>query len=169
MIRGYKAFNKDMTNQYGMKFQEGVRYIIDGPLKFGVNGNGFHFCTKMEDTLRYVEAKDEDVVLTRVNSLGKQVKFDDEYYGFYDMYAASDILIEHVYTRDEIIEEFLNAPSYRTDRFLRLYKLNEEEINLFRDSFKSDANIQNVLSYYQEHDLNTYERYYNRSKVLVKK
>ena len=45
-IKCYKAFNKDRTNRYGMKFEEGKAYHTDGDIKCGLiyeafNGNGF--------------------------------------------------------------------------------------------------------------------------------
>ena len=38
-IKGYKAFNHDLTNRYGEKFNEGVTYYVNGPIKYGNNGN----------------------------------------------------------------------------------------------------------------------------------
>ena len=41
-VRGYKAFNIDATNRYGKPFTEGETYQVEGEIKFGNDGNGFH-------------------------------------------------------------------------------------------------------------------------------
>ena len=42
-IIGYKALNSDFTNRYGFKFEIGKTYKIYNEVKFGNDGNGFHF------------------------------------------------------------------------------------------------------------------------------
>ena len=50
---GYKCFNENLTNRYNTKFEIGKIYHVNGNIKFGNNGNGFHICKNLEDTLRY--------------------------------------------------------------------------------------------------------------------
>ncbi len=59
---GYKCFNSDLTNRYGSKFEVGKTYHAKGDIKFGNNGNGFHMCKNMEDTLRYFDAFNDNVL-----------------------------------------------------------------------------------------------------------
>ena len=44
---GYKCFNKDMTNRYGVAFLVGGIYSSDNVPKFGNEGHGFHFCKNL--------------------------------------------------------------------------------------------------------------------------
>ena len=44
IIDGYKALKHDLTNNYGMKFEENKTYHVQGKIKYGTVGNGFHFC-----------------------------------------------------------------------------------------------------------------------------
>ena len=107
MMKGYKAFNKDETNRYGKKYEENTVYKAEGPLQFGNHGNGFHFCKRLEDTLRYFPAMEEEIQIAEVTSLGEQVEYDDDYYGYYDLFAARTIRIDKFLTREEIVDMYL--------------------------------------------------------------
>ena len=89
-VKGYKAFNKDATNRYGKPFTEGETYRVTGDIKFGNDGNGFHMCKALSDVFRYVKAEEEDVLVAEVTGRGKYVRRDDNYYGYYDMYACEE-------------------------------------------------------------------------------
>lgn len=170
IIEGYKAFNKNMKNRYDFEFVEGQIYTIDGPLSFGNTGNGYHFCKRLEDTLRYFPAtKKEEVKFAKVTSLDETVEFYDDYYGYYDMYAARKIKIDKILTRKEIISMFLDAYEERVIRFLVGFKLTEEETELFRLTYPNSMKIQLAISYYQDGDKDAYNRAYERGKVIQKK
>ena len=77
MIIGYKCFNKGLTNRYGYKFEVGKEYIRTGEIKFGNNGNGFHFCKNIEDTFRYFNAMEEEVEICLVIGHGTYEKYED--------------------------------------------------------------------------------------------
>ena len=64
-VKGYKAFNNDATNRCGKPFTEGETYRVDGEIRFGNEGNGFHMCTFLSDVFRYVNAIDEEVLVAR--------------------------------------------------------------------------------------------------------
>ena len=151
-IIGYKAFNKDFTNRYGMKFEVGKTYNIDGEIKFGVKGNGFHLCSSFEDTFRYFDTE-EGFILTEVEANGKIVSYDDEYNGYYDMYAASEIKIIRIIERTEIIEMIKNITyaDYRIKKVIDTLYLTDEEIN-------------ELLPYFEK--FLTYNKSYQ--KILVK-
>ena len=86
----------------------------------------------MEDTFRYVDAVNENVEVAKVIGSGEIVEFNDEYYGYYDMYAASDLDVIKFLSREEIIKYFLNKNCLSVRRFVSLFRLTEDEINLFK-------------------------------------
>lgn len=167
-VRGYKAFLEGGVNRYGKEFGEGECYHVDGDISFGNHGNGFHFCKRMEDTFRYVDAMNGRVEVAEVIGSGDMVEFNDEYYGYYDMYSASDLQIVKFLTRREIIEYFLRQHDISVRRFVSGFKLTEEEKELFRIQFSDEINILRAIAYYQDNDLDVYSRQ-NDLKTFVKK
>ena len=126
-IFGYKSFDSKGINQSGEKLMVGNKYHCDGNIKY--NHNGYHFSTRFEDTIVFSDKVDEngnsnllhDVVIAEV--IGSGV-FDEvpygysNYYGYYDMYACSDIEIVRFIPREELIIEALKLPEYRMERFI---------------------------------------------------
>ena len=145
---GYKSFNADMTNRYGKKFEVGKTYITEGPIKFGVNGHGFHMCKNMEDTFRYFDTT--NIAVCEVEGSGKMKLYEDEYNGFYDMYAVEKIEILKLLKRKEILEYMLNTYPNRVERFIQLFKLYDNEIELFEDKFKGNYRVIEKIKYYQK-------------------
>lgn len=162
-LQGYKAFNKGLTNRYGMEFKEGETYTVDGSLRFGNDGNGFHFCERLEDTLRYFPAVEKDIDIARVTALGDLVESEDNYYGYYDMYCTDKIRIDKVLEREEIIKMFLNKTEFSVIRFVQGFRLDPEEIELFKLRYGSDENIMNAIAYFQLGDKEVYSRKIKRS------
>ena len=158
---GYKTFHKGMKNRYGKTFQEGRIYEIEGPLKFGPNGNGIHFCKNLEDTLRFFPAMEEEVVITEVTALGDLVEYTDDYNDYYDMFCTNKIRINHIMTREEIIKMYLNMTDYRVIRFVSGFRLTSDEIELFKIRYSSEISILDAIAYYQE---NKKEEYKNKIK-----
>ena len=124
-MRGYKVLLKGLTNRYGFKYEVGKTYHLRGDLKW--KENGFHFCKNPEDTLRYVDAFNEEIEFCEVEGSGKIVEYEDEYYGFYDMYASSIIELLRVVPREEIFNIVLNSHSDRVKRYVTLIKLTPDE------------------------------------------
>ncbi len=155
-VHGYKAFNKDRTNRYGIVFEEGNTYKDIGDISFGNSSvAGFHMCKNLEDTFRYFPAMEEEISVAAVTGMGKMVKYDDEYYGYYDMYAVEQIKIDHFLTRKEIIDTFLDDKKVIDDRvcrFVQTFKLNNDEIELFKEKYKNDINVLRYISYYQNNN-----------------
>lgn len=168
MLIGYKAFSNDMKNRYGMKFEEGNFYKVKGVLKFGNGGNGFHFCKRLEDTLRYVDAMNQNIKIAKILSFGEYLEYSDEYYGYYDMYVTSSIFIEKILSREEIIDYVLKSPILSIERFLKGYKLSSNEILFFKDKYSNQIQILDIISYYQEGKLDTYEKKYIKCNKKVK-
>lgn len=90
---GYKCFNDDLTNRYGTKFEVGKTYHANGDIKFGNDGNGFHMCKNIEDTLRYFDAFNDNIRICLVYGFGEFNEYDDEYNGYYDMYSYEYLTI----------------------------------------------------------------------------
>ena len=155
---GYKAFNKGLVNRYGMDFLEGKVYEKEGELKFGNDGNGFHFCERLEDTLRYFPGMEEEIDIAKVTALGDLEEYEDDYYGYYDMYCTNKLRIDKILTREEIIEMFLNTYSERAIRFVKGFKLTPEEIEMFKTKFAKDMNVLKAISYYQEGNMDAYTK-----------
>ena len=128
-VFGYKAFNGDFTNRYGKKFEAGKTYHIDGEVQWGNRGNGFHMCKNIEDCYRYVDSN--TAIMTEVIGFGNAKKYDDDYYGYYDMYVCENMRVVRVISREEIIDIMLNANEDRQKRFIRDFNLTDEEMKLF--------------------------------------
>ena len=151
MIIGYKCFKKDLTNHYGMKFEIGKTYHTTGPIKFGNDGNGFHMCQNFYDTFRYF-LNEEEPVLCLVEGSGNIEEYDDDYYGYYNMYAVETLKIIRIVEREEIINLSLKLANFNLIKILQTFKLTIEEIILFKEYFENNEYILKAISNYQEGD-----------------
>lgn len=158
MIKGHKCFNKNLVNRYGILFEIGKIYSVTGEIKFGNNGNGFHMCTNLEDTLRYFDGFNDEIDICEVIGFGKFIMFEDTYYDYHDMFSVEKIQITKKLSREEIIEKMLNSHEIRVIRFIQGYKLTLEEIELFKQKFNNSINVINAISYYQEGNLDVYSK-----------
>lgn len=156
VIKGYKCFYKDLSNLYNQKFETNKLYIAENKIKFGINGNGFHMCENIEDTLRFFD-KEKELEICEVIGFGNKEKQDDTYYDYYNMYSVEKLYISRIIPRKEIINIALNLPEIRLLRFLQGYKLNEQEINLFKEKYNNNKTISNYLSYYQENNIDIFK------------
>ncbi|MDE5888464.1 MAG: hypothetical protein K2H20_00420 [Bacilli bacterium] len=146
-VKGYKAFNKDMTNRYGLPFEVGSTYRVEGDVKFGNEGNGFHMCQNLCDVFRYFDS--ENVAVAEVIGRGKCVKFDDEYNGYYDMYACEEITIVRILSREEILETMMSSHDINNKKFLSTYILTEEEKKEYLRLYHKNMTMLEWLLYYQ--------------------
>ncbi len=156
-VVGYKMFNGDFTNRYGMKYELGQTYYKEGNIRFGLGGNGFHFCRNFEDTFKYYDTS-EDFILAEVVGSGKLVEYNDEYYEFFQMYASSELKIVRIIDRKEIMEmaKKISYIGYRFKRFIQLYYLTEEE----------EKELIELYPKYEDYILNQRER---KMKLLEEK
>ena len=168
-IFGYKSFDSKGINQSGEKLMVGNKYHCDGNIKY--NHNGYHFSTRFEDTIVFSDKVDEngnsnsnllhDVVIAEVIGSGMidEVPYGySNYYGYYDMYACSDIEIIRYIPREELIFNALQLTENRMIRFVSGIKLTEEEIKLFENIYPS---VNMAIDYYQRGKKDTY---HNRDK-----
>lgn len=166
-INGYKSFDKYHKNRYGIYMEEGKTYHTDGIIKFGINGNGFHFCKYLEDTIRYQMEKDDEVinpVIAQVTGFGKIVETNDKVYDYYNLYAAEYITINKFLSRKEIINYALNLGIIGMHRFVSQYKLSDEEIKLFKGKY---LDIDLALLYHQKNFKNVYNMFYSSDNKKV--
>lgn len=158
MINGYKCFKKGLINSYGVSFQVGETYRSTGKIVFGVDGNGFHMCERLEDTLRFFDTFQEDVDICSVVGFGNYIKRSDKYNDYYDMYVVENIRIVRKLTREEIVLYGLNLPEMRLIRFLSLFKLDDIEKKLFLEKFNGDRLVNEYIDYYQNNKKDAFEK-----------
>lgn len=162
---GYKAFEEKLINRYGMDFKLGKEYTVSGTLKFGLKGNGFHFCKNLEDTLRFVDGT--KAVVVQVEASGDLKEYNDEYNDYYDMYVTNKIKIVRIISKEEILKYTLSLSDYRLIRMIRDYKrFTKEEISLLEEIFKQTPQILNAILYYQKGDKDVYNRNAKKIKTI---
>jgi len=151
-IHGYKAFNKGLTNRYGFEFELGKLYSIEGELQGGNHGNGFHFCKNIEDVLRYFDGLHDDIDICTVIGSGEYLLKEDEYYGYYDMYVTQHLEILKILSREEILAEMNNMHYKRLERFIKGYKLSENELENSIENMQpiQQKDLRKVYVYYQK-------------------
>ena len=143
-LLGYKAFNKGLVDRYDKKYELNKKYQTNYA-HFG--HSGYHFCMNLEDTLRYVDGINEELDICEVKASGILNLYEDDYYGYYDMYSATEITILKILSRKEIIDMMLNTHEDRINRFVSGYKLTDEELALFEN--KQNNETHKYILYYQ--------------------
>lgn len=124
-------FDSEFKTFNGMPFKEGMKAHVDGEIKAGPDGNGFHLCLNFEDTFRFGS---DNPILCEVIGFGTiSPEYMDGDNDYYDIYACSDIYIKRVISRAEIVEMASKLPYYRLERLIQTYTM-------------SDLEIENVLS-----------------------
>lgn len=154
-IFGFKLFNHDFTNRYHKKFQLGKTYQVEGEIKWGNKGNGFHMCTCLQDCFRYFP--NQEVVMARVRGFGDKICYDDDNYGYLDMYVCQKIEILKVLSWDEILTLILElTDSKQLYKFLSCVTLTKEEIEMFKKRYQKIPACLKVIAYHQEGDKDVY-------------
>jgi len=154
-VIGYKIFYNGLINRYGSNFEVGKEYRVEGKIQWGNDGNGFHMCSYPEDCFRYFE-KDADLVLTKVRGFGHLYSVDDDYFGYFDMFVCEGMEILKVYSRSEVIDMMMELHLERLERFLITNQLSLSELELFKEIYKENQKILDVISYYQEGKKDTF-------------
>ena len=167
---GYKSYDGNTVKEEDIL---GKHFHLDGEIKF--HERGYHFCKRIEDTFRYSGGiNNPNMIISEVEANNIIDEGSDEYFGYYDMYATSDLYVLRILAREEIINYFLNkAYSERVIRFLQTFKLNEIEIELFKLRFMDNDSISKTVEYYQENKIDAFKekrgKNYENQKQLKKK
>lgn len=126
-----------------------------------LNGS-FLIYESIEDSLRFTTL-DDDKVIAKVTALDDFQLVDSDYYDYYNMVITNKLLINKIYSYNEIIDEMLNNKNeLQIERFLKHFKLKEEDIEKFK---KIHPYVDRAARFYQEGDLDAY----NVGKHLIKK
>lgn len=145
---GYKVLKNDLTNRYGFKYEIGKKYILDGELKW--SKNGFHFCVRPEDNLRYVDGFNNEIVFVLIDAGGKLVLFEDDYYGYYDMYASTEIELLKIVDRKVIFKDIIESKNQnRIQRYSSLIKLYNYEKEYILNHY---PDLKSTIDYYQSEE-----------------
>ena len=150
-IEGY------MSNDFGMEYEEGKTYHIDGETSFNVRGSGFRVFKNIEDTFRYADS--DNPVIAQVTAFGDLDESFDDYNEYYGLYSASDVKVNYVLNREEVIDEVLKKNEFAACRFIVTgYKLTDEEVNRFRTRYHGDRMVSNYIDYYVYKDEDVFKR-----------
>lgn len=74
-MRGYKAFNSDLTCR-GFQYEIGETYTLDDPDSLEICKSGFHFCPNIASCYKYYDAKDTTRIC-EVEALGEIQESDE--------------------------------------------------------------------------------------------
>jgi|GEM_PF-5456721 len=157
-IEGYKSFNQGLITQFGDSLEEGKIFTMDGVIKY--HQNGYHFCKRLEDTLRFFDVRSSEVEICKVIGSGDIDEGYDDYYDYYDLYAARELEIVKKLAREEIISLMINPNEVfelRMKRFIEGYNLTESEIIKIIELYPTDL-IKRTIDYYQKGDKNAFSR-----------
>lgn len=152
-IKGYKSFKQGLITNGDIKFEVGVPMHSNGEIKAGpIGGNGFHMCLNFEDTFRFIE----NPILCEVTGYGIISKeYIDDYNGYYGIYACSDMIVNRIMPREEIIEMAKSLYEERLIRFIMTYKMTEKETDGLLTINPSKRLIKHI-EYYQKGNTNAF-------------
>ena len=150
-MKGYKLLDIGLINEYGFKYEINKIYTLEGELKW--NHNGFHFCTNIEDTLRYRDKEKGTFEIVEVESLGNLVdgsNVENDYYGYETGYAPDKFKIIKIVSREELIDIVLKSNNInRITRLIYSIPLSEEEITKIKEMYSNKELINQYIDYYQ--------------------
>ena len=173
VIEGYKAFHQDHTNNYGLKFEEGKEYVTSKEISYGpYSKSGFHMAKDLVDVFRFFPS--DDIAIAKVEGRGNFQKYDDEYYGYFDLYAVEKLKILQFLKREEYVNMILSKYySYVTmNKFLSTFKLKAHEKKLFLKTFLNNYGYcySQILAllYHQFNKLDIYEIDYEKQEQRIR-
>ena len=136
MLKGYKAFNANMTNKNGVKFEVGETYTENNCIvSFNVDESGFMFCERLEDTIFFAPDRD-NIAFAEITALGEIVEGESGQGTYEDIYTTNKMRVDRVIPREEVIEIFLNMRNTeRLTRFIQMFNLTPEELAMFYERY----------------------------------
>lgn len=147
-IEGYKCFHEGLVTKTGKKMELEKKYTTNETPIF--HSSGFHMCERLEDTLRFFDSFTEEIEICKVIGYPEYIKYDDEYYGYYNMYSCQGIILLEKLTRNEIMEIARNMNDFQIQRFISLFNLTPSEIEEFIKKY-SDGYHDYILSIIRYH------------------
>lgn len=160
-VEGYKCFNRGLIcNKDNFQMQEKKLYKINNNIKY--HNQGFHFCLRLEDTLRFFGETDNEKVICKIRALGDIDWSFDHYNCYYDMGCTDMIYIEKIMSREEIMKYADNLNDLRFIRFIMGYKLNNDELEYFKNKYRKNNKVDAYIGYYQEKEKNAFVKILNR-------
>lgn len=79
----------------------------------------------------------------------------------YDMYSVEHLQIIKKLSRKEIIDTIINLSQWQDHRIIRFiqgFKLTPQEVELFKTTFAKSYSIINAIHYYQDRNLEVYNK-----------
>ena len=121
-MKGYKAFNKDMSAMNNIKFEIGKQMHIDGPIKAGpIDGNGFHFCTNFEDTFRYVSFEILERIIPREEIITMASKLPE--------YRLARFIQTYKLNKEELVEiRKIILNNSNLNKYFEYYQLDNKKV-----------------------------------------
>lgn len=158
---GYKVFLKGLIDSFGIKHEIGKIYKVDGEVKW--SKNGFHFCKRPEDTLRNFDDFNKELEIALIEASGKIKEYDDEYYGYYDMYVAEQYKILRVIPKEEIVASIIESGNQlRQLRIAQRMKLTDEQA---KQLMGITNEIDCAIRYHQYNEKDIYEKTYKKRLI----
>lgn len=158
-MKGYKLLDIGLVNERGRVYEYNKKYILRGDLKW--NTNGFHFCTHIEDTLRYRDKNKSDFMIVEVLATGDITdgsNVENDYYGYETGYASSEMEIVREVSREEMINIVLNSRNIdRVTRLILSIPLTEEEIESIKEKYPNQI-VEQYIEYYQYNNKDAFKR-----------
>lgn len=165
-VAGYKVLDSNMCNMYGKKFELNKSYKVEGPIKFGTHGNGYHFCKNFEDTLKYSLGYEDGINVIEVIGKGDIIESFDRYNGFYDLYVAREIELIRKLERKEILDKAIIMNEMKLIRFLSLYQLDDKEkIYFIKNIKKLSLGVIQTFDFYQNNNIEAFNNPWNYLSV----
>ncbi len=167
MIDGYKAFNENRTNNYGMIFKENEIYSTSKNIKFGLKGEGYHFAKNIEDTFRYINDK-KHIEIAKVTALGNVITVNDEFYGYYDLYVTNILKVDKFWTREEILSLIISKGENAICRFIITgFKLTEKELEILYEL--NNETVDKYIEFYYKNNKDVFRKQYIKEKTLQRR
>ena len=146
-ISGYKVFHGDMTNRYGLKFEEGQTYEVnlEENKKKGIRGYGYYYCTRLEECIIFY--LDEDKKVAKVTGF-ENFRGDEENYE--GICVARKIRIDKIMSREEIMDYIIGLEESRVVLFITHYKLTREEKNRISEFYSGSKAVKDALAWQKD-------------------
>lgn len=112
-------------------------------------------CSNFEDCFRYIDS--DKSIMAEVIGYGDMKEYDDEYYGYFNMYVAEFLKVVRLVTRDELINMAKMLPEERLVRFIQTFKMSDDETDKVLENSKGKVKVLKAVQYYHFGNKHIYE------------